>query len=116
MDEWPKSWAGVDEDKEPGARLVVELRHFVAHLVERGLTPRTIRNHIDNLWAIGGEIIRDFHDEPSLRGRPARQLLLDAIGHGEAPLLYGASAEDQSSADATARKLLRFLSGTGGCQ
>jgi hypothetical protein len=109
MDEWPRSWAGVEEDHAPGRDLVAELRPFVEHLVEAGLAVRTIRRHVDYLWAIGGEVVRQFNYEPSLRGTPARQLLLDAIDAGEAPLLRDATEAEQRSADATARKLSHFL-------
>jgi hypothetical protein len=111
MDDWPRSWAGVREDHAPGQGLVAELRPFVEHLVEDGLAARTIRRHVDYLWAIGGEVVRQFNYDPSLRGRPARQLLLDAIDAGEAPLLRDATEAEQRSADATARKLFHFLRG-----
>lgn len=113
MEKWPASWAGVREDEPPGRAMVAELRPFVAHLIDSGLAARTVRRHIDFLWAIGGEIVRELNYEPSLRNRPARQLLLDAIDIGEAPLLPGASEAEQRSADATARKLLRFLRTVG---
>ncbi len=113
MEKWPASWAGVQEDVPPGRALVAELRPFVVHLVDKGLVARTVRRHIDYLWAIGGEIVREFNCEPSLRNRPARQLLLDAVDTEEAPLLPGASETEQRSADATARKLLRFLRSVG---
>jgi hypothetical protein len=29
--------------------------------------PKTIQRHVDNLWASGGEIIRDLNENPSLR-------------------------------------------------
>jgi hypothetical protein len=29
--------------------------------------PETIRRHVDNLWILGGEIIRDLNYTPSLR-------------------------------------------------
>ena len=109
MEEWPTSWAGVEDDKATGRTLVDELRPFVVHLVDRGLAAQTVRRHLNYLWAIGGEIVRELNYEPALRNRPARQLLLDAVDIGEAPLLPGATEAEQRSADATARKLLRFL-------
>lgn len=109
MEEWPASWAGLDEDKAPGQRLLAELRPFIMHLIEEGLSAKTVRRHLDNLWAIAGEVVRGFNDEPSLRRRPARQLLLDAIDASSAPLLPGASESEQCSADATARKLLKYF-------
>ena len=109
MGEWPASWAGFDEDKPPGDRLLAELRPFIMHLIEEGLSAKTVRRHLDNLWAIGGEVVREFNDKPSLRRRSARQLLLESIDASGAPLLPGATESEQCSADATARKLLKYL-------
>jgi hypothetical protein len=109
MEKWPASWAGVDEDKPSGERLLVELRPFIANLIAEGLSAKTVRRHLDNLWVIGGEVVRKFNDEPKLRHVPARRLLLDAVGFGEAPLLSHATEAGQRSADATARKLRKFL-------
>jgi len=109
MDSWSKSWAGSAADIPVGEGLVAELRPFIRHLYERGLSPKTIRRHLDNTWVIGGEIVRQVVQEPNHRNTHPRQLLLDAIGLGEAPLAWGASETEQRSFDATARQLLRFL-------
>ncbi len=112
MEEWPESWAGLKDDEAPGRRLLVELRPFLMYLIEAGLSAKTVRRHLDNLWAIGGEVVRRFNYEPDLRHQSARQLLFDAIDIGEAPLLRHATEAEQRSADATARKLLKFLLAT----
>ena len=109
MEQWPASWAGFKVDEVPGSRLLDELRPFIRYLIAEGLSPKTVRRHLDNLWAIGGEVIRQFNDEPELRRRSARKLLLDVINSGEAPMLHHATQSEQRSADATARKLLQFL-------
>ncbi len=109
MEKWPTSWAGLKEDEAPGARLVAELRPFIVQLVEQDLSAKTVRRHLDNLWVIGGEIVRSFNDEPKLRHEPTRQLLLKTVEIAEAPLLQHATEAQQRSADATARKLLKFL-------
>lgn len=109
MEQWPASWAGCKADEAPGRRLVDEFRPFITYLIAEGLSTTTVRRHLDNLWAIGGEVIRQFNDEPELRRRSARTLLLDVTDLGEAPLLHHASEAEQRSADATARKLLKFL-------
>ncbi len=112
MDQWPESWAGVAEDKPFGAGLVTELQPFVTHLQTLGLAPKTVLHHLDNLWVIGGEIIRRLNDEPMLRNTTPRQLLLDTVADGEAPFVADATEDDQRSFDATARRLLRFLTTT----
>lgn len=109
MDEWPKSWAGVEDDERLGHGLVAPMRAFLIHLLDQGLSRKTLRRHLDSLWVIGGEIIRAVNDDDSLRKQPPHQLLLAAIEHGEAPLVHGATEDDQRYFDATARKLLRFL-------
>ena len=109
MDSWPQSWAGYPADIPVGQGLVAELRPFMRHLYERNLSPKTVRRHLNNTWAIGGEIIRQVVEQPRRRKTHPRQLLLDAIDCGEAPLVWNASEEEQRSFDATARQLLRFL-------
>ena len=85
------------------------MRPFIVHLCSLGLARKTVRNHLDNCWAIGGEIIRDVNMQSELRSLPPRKLILDAIACGEAPVLYRASEKVQRACDVTARKLLKFL-------
>lgn len=108
--EWPQSWAGSDEDEAVGRDLVQLLRPFIVHLHETGLSSKTVRRHLNNAWVIGGEIIRRIGYEPKLRRKPVLGLLLDAIAAGDAPLVEQLSEAEQAALDATARKLLRFLS------
>ena len=110
MEDWPKSWAGTDEDEPVGRDLVAILRPFMMHLQQQELSRRTLRRHLDNLWLIGGEAIRKLDDEPGLRDKPASELLLESIQGGEAPLVGDLTEEQQAALDATARKLLKFLS------
>ena len=111
-EKWPASGAGLDEDEAPGRRLLAELRPFIMHLIEAGLSAKTVKRHLDYLWAIGGEVVRRFNFEPERRQESARKLLFDAVDIGEAPLLRHATEAEQRSADATARKLLKFLLAT----
>jgi len=109
MNDWPASWAGERKDKPIGMALVDLMRPFVVYLQMRGFARNTIRRHVNNLWAIGGEIIRDLDNDSKLRTKPAERLLIDAIDQGDAPLLMHATEEEQRSVDATARKLFRYL-------
>ena len=58
---------GLEKDLPPGEQLVACLRPFIEHLASSSLSPKTIRRHVDNLWLLGGEIIRDLNYDPSLR-------------------------------------------------
>src|SRR6202049_3862644 len=67
LDNWPRSWMGLEKDLPPGEELVACLRPFIEHLASSSLSPKTIRQHVDNLWMLGGEIIRDLNYTPSQR-------------------------------------------------
>jgi hypothetical protein len=107
---WPRSWMGWEKDLPPGEKLVACFRPFLEQLVSSDLSPKTIQKHVDNIWALGGEIIRDLNETPSLRKKPVDKILLDLIDHEGGPLLYGCDSEEQQkSFDSTCRKLRRFL-------
>ena len=90
------------------ARLV---RPFLEHLAASDLSPKTIQKHVDNMWALGGEFIRDLHNDPSLRKKSVEQALLQMIEYG-GPLLYHGGEDQQRSFDSTCHKLRRFLTKT----
>lgn len=99
---------GVEKDVPPGEELVACFRPFIEHLAVSSLSPKTIRRHVDNLWLLGGEIIRDLNFDPSLRRLSADRLLRKVIHEDGGPLLYNGSEDEQRSFDATCRKLHRF--------
>jgi len=101
---------GLEKDLPPGEDLVACMRPFIEHLAASSLSPTTIRRHVDNLWTLGGEIIRDLHYDPSLRKRAADRLLRSAVHEYGGPAIHNGSEEAQRSFDATCRKLHRFLS------
>ncbi len=72
---WPRSWMGLEKDLPPGEQLVALFRPFLESLAASDLSPKTIQKHVDNMWALGGEFIRDLHSDSSLRKRPVAQLL-----------------------------------------
>ena len=109
LDNWPRSWMGLEKDLPPGEQLLTFYRPFIEYLASSGLSPRTIRRHGNNLWLLGGEIIRDLHYDPSLRKRPMERLLRNVIHEDGGPLIHNGSEEEQRSFDSTCRKLHRFL-------
>lgn len=108
---WPRSWMGLEKDLPPGEQLLGLLRPFLEYLAASGLSPKTIRKHVDNIWVLGGEFIRDLHNDPPLRKRPVESVLLGMIEYG-GPLLYHGGEDQQQSFDSTCRKLRRFLTET----
>jgi hypothetical protein len=102
---------GLEKDLPPGEQLLILFRPFLEHLAESDLSPKTIQKHVDNMWALGGEFIRDLHSDSSLRKKPVEQVLLQMIEYG-GPLLYHGGEDQQRSFDSTCRKFLKFFSDT----
>ena len=109
LDTWPASWMGVKQDLPLGEQLLARFRPFIAHLASSRLSPKTIRKHVTNLWLLGGEIIRDLNDDPSLRKVSPDRLLRTALHSDGGPLIHNGLEHEQRSFDATCRKLYRFL-------
>jgi hypothetical protein len=103
---------GMEKDLPPGEKLIARFRPFLEELVATDLSPKTIQKHVDNLWALGGEIIRDLHADPSLRRKTIEQVLASRIDEEGGPLVYDMESEEgqQRSFDSTCKKLHRFLS------
>jgi hypothetical protein len=101
---------GEEKDIPPGEKLVACFRPFLEALAASDLSPKTVQKHVDNLWALGGEIIRDLHEDPSLRKKSVEQILDDRIDDEGGPLVYAMESEEslQRSLDSTCRKLHRF--------
>jgi hypothetical protein len=107
---WPTSWCGEERDAIPGEAIVAVFTPFLQDLLEQGLSRKTRNLHRDNLWLLGGEIIRDINDTPKLRKRPVGELIREAIANDEGPLIHGGfSEQEQRSFDSTCKKLNRFL-------
>lgn len=107
---WPASWRGEERDVIPGERIVAVFTPFLLDLLAQGLSRKTRNLHRDNLWLLGGEIIRDINETPKLRKRPVEELIREAIANDEGPLIHGGfSEQEQRSFDSTCKKLNRFL-------
>ena len=99
---------GLEKDLPAGEQLVVLFRPFLEHLAASELSSKTIRKHVDNMWALGGEFIRELHSDSSLRKKPVEQVLSSMIEYG-GPLLHNTAEDQQRSFDSTCRKFRRFL-------
>jgi hypothetical protein len=113
LEQWPRSWRGEERDVPPGEKIVEYFTPFLRHLLNSNLSRATLRKHRDNLWVLGGEIIRKLHETPRLRKRPMANVVFAALDDEGGPLLSPyTSEEEQRSFDSTCRKLLRFLNDT----
>ena len=110
LDTWPSSWCGEERDMIPGTQIVAVFTPFLLDLLAQGLSRKTRNLHRDNLWLLGGEIIRDINDTPKLRKRPVGELIREVVANDEGPLIHGGfSEQEQRSFDSTCKKLNRFL-------
>jgi hypothetical protein len=110
LEQWPASWAYEARDIPYGLRIVQCFKPFLREMLARSLSRKTLRQHRDNIWVLGGEVIRRVQMDSDLRRRPVEQVVLDLIGDDGGPLLsHGQSEAEQRSFDATCRKLFRFL-------
>ena len=103
---------GLEKDIPPGERLIALFRPFLEYLAASDLAPKTIQRHVDNVWVLGGEFIRDLNYDPSLRKKPVEVVLRRMIESDGGPLLYHGGEDEQRSFDSTCRKLRRFLTET----
>lgn len=99
---------GLEKDLPPGEQLIALFRPFLQYLAASDLSPKTIQKHVDNMWMLGGEFIRDLNDDQPLRKRPVEQHLFKMIEYG-GPLLHHGDEDQQTSFDSTCRKFSRFL-------
>jgi hypothetical protein len=114
---WAASWCGEERDVIPGEAIVTVFTPFLQNLLDQGLSRKTRNLHRDNLWLLGGEIIRDINETPKLRKRPVAELIREAIVNDEGPLIHGGfSEQEQRSFDSTCKKLNRFLAAQANSQ
>jgi hypothetical protein len=111
LDNWPRSWHYEPQDLPVGEQIVQLFVPFILDLLDQGLAMKTVRRHRDNLWVLGGEIIRRRHqDEEDARLQPGA-LLRRLVNEFGGPTVWPRISEsEQESLDATCRKLHRFLS------
>lgn len=113
LEDWPRKWLFEPADLTVGHQIVQALTPFLLSLLDQGLAAKTLRRHRDNLWLLGGELIRRRYDDAALANMDANTALCELVEEDGGPLLGTRISEaDQNSLDATCRKLHRFLRGT----
>ena len=109
LHDWPQSWHVEPADIAVGQQIVQQLTPFLLHLLGQGLAKATVSRHRDNLWTLGGELIRRRYDNDELARLDAKDAIGQLIGSDGGPLMWPRITEaEQDSLDATCRKLERF--------
>jgi hypothetical protein len=111
---WAHSWRQEERDVGLGEEIVKIFKPFLFDLLRQNLTRRTFCRHRDNLWLLGGQIIRSVNLNPALRRSSAQALISDLLSPEGGPLIgchvsEQESEQEQRSFDTTCRLLYRFL-------
>ncbi len=109
INEWPDSWAGFKEDIEYGQKLIQLMSPFIEELLQSEYSYKIIKNHIDNLWALGGYIIEEINDDKSKMYMEPDLLLTGYIDSMDGPLIHDFSESEQKKFDRTCRKFYNYL-------
>ena len=110
LDDWPRSWHVEPADLVVGQQIVQLLTPFLLYLLDQGLARATVRRHRDNLWSLGGELIRRRYDDDDLARQGVTDAIRQLIESDGGPLMWPRITEsEQDSLDTTCRKLNRFM-------
>jgi hypothetical protein len=110
LQSWPQRWQYDEHDLPVGQQIVECFSPFLLELLASDLAPKTLRRHRDNLWLLGGELIRRRYEDARLKKLPAQQAIAEMIEPDGGPLIWPRiSQTEQDSLDATCRRLYRFL-------
>jgi hypothetical protein len=101
------------DDIPSGQKINAIFRPFIEDMISSKLTERTIKRHIDNLWLLGGELIRCMNIDPEAHGQEVLELLLENIGPDGGPYCRHLDTEAElKSFDSTCRKLFKYIQST----
>lgn len=107
--EWPERWKEFDKDVPYGEGIIEIYKPFVEELLAH-YSKSTVNRHLNNLWLLGGELIRAINMDPEDRAKTPMELLLDNIDDTGGPSCRHLDTdEDFRAYDATCRKLFKFL-------
>ena len=97
-------------DLAPGVAIVAIFEPFLLDMLRGKSSKTSFNRHRDNLWLVGGELIRLRHDRTDLRRMRIERLIRLLVEEDGGPLIWPRISEtEQNAIDVTCRKLYRFL-------
>ena len=103
-------WQADAADLAPGVAIVAIFKPFLLEMLRGKPSKTSFNRHCDNLWQVGGEIIRRRHDRTDLRRMRIERVIQLLVEEDGGPLIWPRISEtEQNAIDATCRKLYRFL-------
>ena len=85
FNKWPKSWMGVEEDLSYGSKLMPWFAGFLQELYSKGLSRKTFNQYRDNLWLLGGTIIKSVSHSQDYQKEPITILMQSVADAGILP-------------------------------
>jgi hypothetical protein len=108
IDHWPHGWSRERRDLLVAERLLGIFKAFLFHLLDQGLSRKTLLLHRDHLHVLGEEIIRRLKTQ--MRRRNMVPVLFVFIDEDGGPVIYPpTSSPQQRSFDSTCLRLRQFL-------
>lgn len=108
IDHWPNAWTRERRDLLVAERLLGIFKAFLFHLLDQGLSHKTLLLHRDHVRTLGEEVIRRLKTD--LRRRDMVPVLFVFVDEDGGPVIYPpTSSPQQRSFDSTCLKLRQFL-------
>lgn len=85
------------------------MKPFIEELLKSSYSYKTIKNHIDNLWMLGGFIVKRINFYEKDRNIEPHFLLPRFIDSQDGPLIDDFSESEQINFDRTCRKFYKYL-------
>ena len=84
-------------------------------MLAQGLARKTFVCHADNIWLLGGEMIRRRYKDAACATLTVKALLSELVEEDGGPFVGSSiNASEQDAFDATCRKLFRFMNRDSG--
>ena len=108
IDHWPSGWSRERRDLLVAERLLGIFKAFLFHLLDQGLSRKTLLLHRDHVRTLGEDIIGRLKTQQRRRNMvPVLFVFIDEDG---GPVIYPpSSSPQQRSFDSTCLKLRQFL-------
>ena len=117
FERWPNSWMGPQEDLEYGKKILPIMEEFIQHLITQKLSRKTLKTYIDNVWVLGGTIIRNVSIYKWHKKDPWKKILEEVESGGCLPDHYDSMSEEELASFETMckgfEKFLKKLSNEG---
>jgi hypothetical protein len=107
--QWPRRWMGMPEDVPYGAGILKVFAPFIRALMSQGYSERTISKHCDNLWLLGGEIIREVSLYDEYETEPRKMVINAVDSEGGMDCRHLHSRAERLSYNNTCKMLHAFL-------